>query len=221
LILAVVGIWRTKPAQTKEGRLLLAWLVSGVILLYIPVPFQRRLSLGLFFPMAALAGLGWYSLTVKLSRSHLLTVILILLVIPSNLLVVSAGLLGVAQGEPAVIHYGDELMAYQWVADNLPQGSLILAAPTTGNRIPAFAPLRVLYGHPFETPDADAQKLIVEELFHTGGTASSGMQTLIESGIEYVFYGPREQEIGNPAWLTELERIGEFGKVRLYKVNSQ
>jgi hypothetical protein len=171
--------------------------------------------------MAALAGLGWYSLTVKLSRSHLLTVILILLVIPSNLLVVSAGLLGVAQGEPAVIHYGEELTAYQWVADNLPRGSLILAAPTTGNRIPAFAPLRVLYGHPFETPDADAQKLIVEELFHTGGTASSGMQTLIESGIEYVFYGPREQEIGNPAWLTELERIGEFGKVRLYKVNPQ
>ena len=221
LILAVVGIWRTKPAQTKEGRLLLAWLVSGVILLYIPVPFQRRLSLGLFFPMAALAGLGWVSLTAKLSRSHLLTVILILLVMPSNLLVMSAGLLGVAQGEPAVIHYGDELPAYQWAADNLPQGSLILAAPTTGNRIPAFASLRVLYGHPFETPDADAQKQKVEELFNFGGSATSGRQTLIDGGIEYVFYGPREQEIGNPAWLAELEMIGEFGEVRLYKVNSQ
>jgi hypothetical protein len=81
--------------------------------------------------------------------------------------------------------------------------------------------LRVLYGHPFETPDADAQKLKVEELFLTGGTASSGMQALLEDGVEYVFYGPREQEIGNPAWLTELERIGEFGEVRLYKVDSQ
>jgi hypothetical protein len=221
LILAVVGIWRTKPAQTKEGRLLLAWLVSGVILLYIPVPFQRRLSLGLFFPMAALAGLGWYSLTAKLSRSRLLTVILILLVMPSNLLVVSAGMLGVTQGRPAVIHFEDELTAYRWAADNLPQGSLILAAPTTGNRIPAFAFLRVLYGHPFETPDADAQKQKVEELFNTGGSATSGVQTLIEAGIEYVFYGPREQEIGNPAWLAELELIGEFGEVRLYKVNSQ
>ena len=221
LLLAVVGIWRTKPTQTKEGRLLLSWLVSGVILLYIPVPFQRRLSLGLFFPMAALAGLGWYSLTSKLSRSHLLTIILILLVMPSNLLVVSTGLLGVTQGRPAVIHYGDELAAYQWAADNLPQGSLILAAPETGNRIPAFASLRVLYGHPFETPDADAQRQKVEELFSTSGPASSGMQALIEGGIEYVFYGPREQEIGNPAWLAELERIAEFDNVRFYKVNSQ
>ncbi len=221
LILAVFGIWRTKPAQTKEGRLLLSWLVSGVFLLYIPVPFQRRLSLGLFFPMAAFAGLGWHSLTSKLSRSRLLTVILILLVLPSNLLVVSAGLLGVTQGKPAVIHYDDEVMAYQWTADNLPQGSLILAAPETGNRLPAFAPLRVLYGHPFETPDADAQKQIVEELFNTGRPASSGVQTLLEEGVEYVFYGPREQEIGNPPWLAELELIGEFGEVRLYKVNSQ
>jgi hypothetical protein len=221
LILAVVGIWRTKPAQTKEGRLLLAWLVSGVILLYIPVPFQRRLSLGLFFPMAALAGLGWHSLTAKLSRSYFLTVILILLVMPSNLLVVSAGLLGVTQGRPAVIHYEDELAAYNWAADNLSKGSLILAAPITGNRIPAFAPLRVLYGHPFETPDADAQKQKVEELYKMEGSASSGVQALIEGGIEYVFYGPREQEIGNPAWLAEIERIGEFGEVRLYRVNSQ
>jgi hypothetical protein len=221
LILAVVGIWRTKPTRTKEGRLLLSWLFTGVILLYIPVPFQRRLSLGLFFPMAALAGLGWHTLTSKLSRSHLQTAILILLVLPSNLLVVSAGLLGVSQGNPAVIHYGDELTAYQWAAENLPQGSLILAAPETGNRIPAFASLRVLYGHPFETPDADAQKLKVEELFQTGATASSGKQTLFNEGVEYVFYGPREQEIGNPAWLPDLELIGEFGQVRLYKVNSQ
>jgi hypothetical protein len=140
---------------------------------------------------------------------------------PSNLLVVSAGLLGVTQGRPAVIHYEDELTAYHWEADNLPKGSLILAAPITGNRIPAFAPLRVLYGHPFETPDADAQKQKVEELFSMSGTATSGMQALIEGGIEYVFYGPREQEIGKPAWLAELELIGEFGEVRLYKVNSQ
>ena len=221
LILAVVGIWRTKPAQTKEGRLLLSWLVTGVILLYIPVPFQRRLSLGIFFPMAALAGLGWHSLTSNITRSRLLTAMLILLILPSNLLVVSAGLLGVTQGRSAVVHYEDELSAYKWAAENLLQGSLILAAPETGNRIPAFAPLRVLYGHPFETPNAEVQKQKVEELFNTGGIASSGMQTLLEEGVEYVFYGPREQEIGNPAWLSDLELIGKFGEVRIYKVNSQ
>ncbi|MCK5053556.1 MAG: hypothetical protein KAR65_04725, partial [Anaerolineales bacterium] len=218
LILAIVGIWRSKPAEKKEGRLLLSWLLTGVILLYIPVPFQRRLSLGLYFPMAALAGLGWHSLTSKLSRSHLLTAILILLVLPSNLLVVSSGLLGVTQGQPAVVHYVDETTAYQWAAENLPQGSLILAAPETGNRIPAFATLRVLYGHPFETPDADVQKQKVEELFNSGGGATSGMQQLLTEGVDYVFYGPREQEIGNPPWLSDLELIGEFGKVRLYEV---
>ncbi len=221
LILAVVGIWRTKPAQTKEGRLLLAWLVSGVILLYIPVPFQRRLSLGLFFPMAAFAGFGWHSLTSKLSMSRFLTVILVLLLIPSNLLVVSAGLVGVTQGEPAVIHYADELTAYRWAAENLPQGALILAAPETGNRIPAFTSLRVLYGHPFETPNAEVQKQKVEALFNTAETSASGIRMLLDDGIEYVFYGPREQEIGNPAWLAELELIGEFGMVRLYKVSPQ
>ena len=220
-ILAIIGIWRTKPAQGKEGRLLLSWLLTGVILLYIPVPFQRRLSLGLFFPMAALAGLGWHSITSKLSRHRIYTVILILLVLPSNLLVVSAGLLGVTQGQPAVVHYADELTAYQWMAEKLPQGALILAAPETGNRIPAFTALRVLYGHPFETPNADVQKQKVEGLFSTGGTAAAGVQTLLDEGVDYVFYGPREQEIGNPPWLSDLELIGEFGEVRLYKVIAQ
>ena len=81
--------------------------------------------------------------------------------------------------------------------------------------------MRVLYGHPFETPDADAQKQKVEGLFNTSGAALSDMQTLIECGVEYVFYGPSEQEIGNPVWLAELELISEFGEVRLYKVSSQ
>ena len=217
-LLALIGIWRTKPTKTKEGRLLLSWLVTGLILLYLPVSFQRRLALGLFFPMAAFAGLGWRSLISKTSYDRLLTVILILLVIPSNLLVVSAGLLGVSRGEPAVVHDADELTAYQWVDENLPPGSLILAAPVTGNRIPVFASMRVLYGHPFETPNADVQKQKVEALFSNEADAASSMQILRDNGVVYVFYGPREKEIGNPAWLLELELVGELGDVQLYKV---
>ncbi|NIM06902.1 MAG: hypothetical protein GTN65_15075, partial [Armatimonadetes bacterium] len=56
LLFAVFQIVKRKPYQTSLGRLLLAWIVIGFLLLYVPFSLQRRFSLGLFLPLAALAG---------------------------------------------------------------------------------------------------------------------------------------------------------------------
>lgn len=94
---------------------------------------------------------------------------------------------------------------------------LVLAAPLTGNRLPAFAQVRVLYGHPFETPNAENMRSLVVDLF-TGGTQSLEPADLAEFNIDYIFYGPHERALGEPAWLDGLEVDFESRGVTIFQI---
>ena len=143
---------------------------------------------------------------------------MLLFSVPSNLLVMSAGLAGVSQGEPAVVHSRDEINAYEWLKENAPSGALVLAAPDTGNRLPAFANLRVLYGHPFETPDAETQEALVRSLYASTAGIEEASLLLNSQGVDYIFFGERERELGEPPWLEKLPLVFQSGKVDIHEV---
>lgn len=218
LLLAVIGTYIKKPYRSSHGRLLVAWVVSNAVLLYAPFNLQRRLTLGLFFPLAGLAALGIDHLVKR--RRRLIPVLLVVLLfsVPSNLLVMSAGLTGVSRGEPAVVHSRDEINAYEWLKENAPSGALVLAAPDTGNRLPAFANLRVLYGHPFETPDAETQEALVRSLYASTAGIEEANLLLNSQGVDYIFFGERERELGEPPWLEKLPQVFQSGKVEIHEV---
>ena len=217
LILGIAGAAAIWPPRQPEGRLLLAWVVSNGILLYAPFSLQRRLTLGLFFPLAGLAALGLERLVRSRAWLRIVFVVVLILSVPSNLIVVSAGLSGVRIGEPAVVHLQDELDAYQWLGEHAPRQALVLAAPDTGNRLPVFADVRVLYGHPFETPDADTQKALVESIYAWDGSIEDGRRLLSNQGIDLIFYGQRERALGRPTWLEGLPLVFQSGNVEIYQ----
>ncbi|NIS82107.1 MAG: hypothetical protein GTO14_18295, partial [Anaerolineales bacterium] len=214
----LIGVLKTKPQSSPRGRLLLAWSVSNALMLYAPLGLQRRLSLGLYFPLACLASLGLKALVTKQARYRLALLGLLILSFPSNLIMFSAGLSGVIRHEPSVIHTPGEVGAYTWMAENLPPGSLVLAATDTGNRLPAYADVRVLYGHPFETPEAERQEARVNEMFRWQADAEEGFTRLEAFGVDYVFYGERERAIGEPTWLERCTLIHRAQEVALYAV---
>jgi hypothetical protein len=215
LILGAIGYVRGKPWQTGKGRLLLVWLLSGAILLYAPVAFQRRLSLGLAFPLSILAAWGWGSIPMRVERRKPFAILLLLLLTLTNLLVVSAGLSGVARGEPAVVYRSQEEESYGWINANVAPGDLILAGEKTGNRLPAFAAVRVLYGHPFETPNAEFQSDLVQSLFQDKVLTIEDLHNL---GITWIYYGVEERNLGQPGWLTEVELRWEKGEIAIFEV---
>lgn len=215
LLLSVVGIVRAKPWRSAAGRLLLVWLIASALLLYAPLAFQRRLSLGLAFPLSILAAWGWGSIPMELSWRRVLGTLLFVLLSFTNLVIIFAGLSGVARGESAVIYQQDEYESYLWVREHLPEGTLVLTSERAGNRLPAFAPIRVLYGHPFETPDAENQRLLIEGLYSGEFPAVDALQDL---NVEWVYYGREEKEIGQPAWLSQLDLRWDQGEVEIYEV---
>lgn len=218
LLLALVGLLPAWREVTSTGRLLLVWVVVNAVLLYAPVGLQRRMALGLFFPLAALAGRGLEEIAAHRVRFKPALAFALILAVPSNLVVMGAGLTAVRSGDPSLVMPASEVRAYGWVAGNLPGGALVLAAPVTGNRLPAYADVRVLYGHPFETPDAEAQRALVESLFTTDGPPDEGLARLSSLNVDYVYYGVEEQRLGSPPWLSRLTMVHAENGIRIYQV---
>jgi hypothetical protein len=221
LLLAVVGVILARPDRSPEGRLLLFWVVLGFCLLYAPFSLQRRLSLGLFFPLAALAGVAVQRLGEKLRRPTFLILLVLVLVIPSNLVVVGAGLWGVQKGEAALILCDGELAAYEWLAEHARPDAVILTGAESGNRLPAFALVRVIYGHPFETPHAEEALALIERLFAWSGPPEEALSLLQQHGVAYVLYGPEERALGTPTWMPELVRLYSADAYEVYGVKEQ
>ena len=218
LVLAIVGLVWGKARGWPGGRLLITWMIVGFLMLYLPISLQRRLMLGLFVPLAALAGLGIEAFAQTRRRFALLLTATIALSVPSHLVVVGSGLVAVSRGEAGVVMEESDRDLIEWIDLNLPEDALFLAGLGTGNRLPAYADIRVLYGHPFETPRSDDQETLVRDLWSWDGDPLLGLAALRAAGVEYAFYGEEEKMLGAPSWLPLVELAHREGGSELYKV---
>jgi len=220
LIVGIVGFIRTDFKSRKSDRLLVVWCVVQGLMIYAPFGLQRRLSLGLYFALVPIACLTLHRIIRDSKSVRLAILILLLLSIPSNLVVVGSGLFGVGKKDPALMLDVDENESYQWLSDNSESDRLILCGPTAGNRIPAFTDLRVIYGHPFETVDAERQKNWVENAYSEEFSTSDGISQLSDLGVTYVFYGPEEKGFGEPSWLEGQTLIFSAGDYEIYEISN-
>jgi hypothetical protein len=98
--------------------------------------------------------------------------------------------------------------------DDTPPGALVLASPATGLYLPARTDARVIYGHPFETVDADTHEQAVEDFF--AGRFSPG-SFFAQYPVNYIFYGPREKALGSlPPLGNDWRILFQQGEVTLY-----
>ena len=71
----------------------------------------------------------------------------------------------------------------------------------------------MIYGHPFETVDAPARQAAVEGFF-SGKPGASDLPEQFH--VSYIFYGPRERELGPlpslPGWRAAFQQ----GDVTIY-----
>jgi MFS family permease len=220
LLVAVFGLLTGQFRKSHKERLLMVWIVTQSILLYAPFALQRRLSLGIYFPLIILAVLTMDRVVRESKKLPFIFLLLLILSIPSNLVVVGSGIAGIVKQDPFVFLENDEMKTYQWLASNLDPGEIILASPLTGNRIPAFTSLKVLYGHPFETPHAEEQSSFVEELYSSEDPPDEVVSGLQDMSISYVFYGTQEKSLGQPQWLDNLVEIFNAGEYSVYEIPS-
>ncbi len=209
-LLIVLAIPAARSAWRRRSNwdlLLLAWIVVTAPLLYAPFPLQRRWSLGLHIPIGLLAALG---LSQLVRRTWTRRAIL-LATIPTSILIVAVLIGGAVARDPHIYLTTDEFAALTWLHDHARFDDVVLAAPDMGAFIPAFAGQRVVYGHPYETVDADHKRQLVTDFF--AGRSIEALQ-----GVDYVLYGPREQALGTLDVSVPLSETFRSGNVGVYAV---
>ena len=194
LLLALPGAIQVVRSGPESVRRAAAWLLLGVGLLYAPFGLQRRFMMGLFVPVVVLGVWFLGRLFPAPRRLWLAGLFILALVLPTNLILLFS-FLGAIQAQDTRIYYTQgEAQAFAWITTETAPDSLILAAPDTGLLLPAHTGRRVIYGHPFETVNAEKEKAVVEAYFATPDAA-----ILAERQVDYVFYGPRERSLGGAA----------------------
>jgi hypothetical protein len=239
ILLAVLGGWRllkergwreiageggveaTQVYPDTSGwtgwRIPLVWAALTLVLIYIPLNVQRRFLMGYTIPLAALAppALVWLARGRRRNYRVLLAFV-VLLMLPTNLLILLSGQQAAQVYDPAVYVYRSEIQAFDWLQREVPPGSLVLSSPQTGLLIPAYTGLNVLYGHPFETAHATEQRQAVTDFFSAGIDAIPQAAFLEEHGIDYVFYGPRERALGGVQMDDRLDLVYQDGSTVIY-----
>jgi asparagine N-glycosylation enzyme membrane subunit Stt3 len=197
-VLVVGGAVLAIRRRSKADFFLLAWVIVNGLLLYAPFSLQRRLVTGLHVPLCILAAmaLSRYVLPRFLpAKKTLILGAFIVLTMPSNLFVLMASMAGAAQQDSRLYLYRDEAEAMTWLQENTQPTDIVLASPEMGLFIPAWAGNRVLYGHPFETIEAEKKRALAE-MFYQAQTKESIRREIIEGHhITHVFYGSRERAL--------------------------
>lgn len=220
LLLACLGlaqVWRRKEIQIK---IVWVWAVLALGMVYLPFGLQRRFLVGLAVPLTALAGfaLEWLENRVG-QRVRSIAIAALVLTFPTLLLVLLVGQFGALARDPFLYLTRGETQAFSWVRSNTAADALLLAAPQTGLYIPAHTGRRVLYGHPFETVDAEVEQTAVTSFFaNAAANPLAAQDFLAKRKIDYVFYGPREQLLGQMPGLPELSVIYSQAGVTIYRV---
>ena len=199
----LVAVWRRPEATgftVTGGMLLAAWVLAGALLLYLPVPWQRRLSEGYHIPLSIMAAGGLHGLLLmtglsEAARRRVRAGVIGFALVGSLWLAGTAVLGARVLLEPHYLTHADAA-ALAWLGDNARTSDIVLAAPTMGNLIPTRSSARVYWGHPFETVDADAKKQQIEHFYLPATTAAERCDFLREAGITLVYDGPVERRLG-------------------------
>jgi hypothetical protein len=166
LALAVPGAIVAARRRTPRDIVVLAWLGLGALALYAPFSLQRRLSIGLWMPLAIVAGMGlraaWPKVAPRLRP--LAGAGLGIVLVMSNVLVFVATLGAIAARQPELFLTRGQAAAIEWLRANAGR-ALVAAPPALGLWVPARSDARVLYGHPFETVDAAAREAELEAFY--------------------------------------------------------
>ncbi|MEO8610811.1 MAG: hypothetical protein ABI690_23140 [Chloroflexota bacterium] len=214
LLIALPGIYRAVRRFEADGdRLMLLWFVAMVVLMYLPTNIQRRFIAGMMIPLAYFATRAledfWFHYVNRRWRVRLLVFVIPVMTFTNLLLLVLN--LNVTVG-PFLQH--DYAVAFQWLKDRTTSDDVILASEPVSVWVPSWVGTRVVYGHPFETLNAEVKKQQVLD-WYDGQTTDCKM-LLTEYHVQYIIDGPEEAALGSTACFNDLNPVFQIGSVSVY-----
>jgi hypothetical protein len=198
--------------------LVMSWSIAGLVVVYLPVPFQRKLIMGEHVPLCLLAGIGVSYISRLLGVRPLITSILaVLLAIPSNILFVTKSLSLSEHREPDSLspYISSSLVnACDWLHSNTKLEDGVVGFSSQCAYIPGLADRRVWCGHWGETPhfgERDQQFLT----FADAATSDASRKAFLRgTNARYLIYPIAAKRGGYMTSEGEWHRFADFSKKR-------
>lgn len=233
-ILAFIGVFQSIKQKGDRFSFLVVWFFSQMVLIYSPLPLQRRLTEGLHVVITILAIIGIFTLYNFLkgkityqkflkffgpSLKFFFISLFVLFFGLSNLAIISNDILLILKKE--LFFDKEKKEAMQWLKRNTREDDIILANPYwNGNFIPGIAVRRVYIGHGVETAYSSIKEKELRWFFKDNENDSKKYQFLKKKGIDYLFYSDEEMALGqfNPEQKHYLKKVFEQRGVTIYQV---
>jgi hypothetical protein len=197
-VLLALAAFAARDAWRGEGPIWLAlvWVAVVPLLVYLPINVQRRLVEGVQVPLSLLAALGFHRFRWQGFRLRVISIVLLVGLSLTNVMLVAGNCLAL-QGQPAPI-YRDrgEVAALDWLGERVEFDDVVLGAYGTGNYLPARVMARSFVGHGPESVRADEKRALVARFFSATTDDEWRRQLLSEYGVDYVFWGAAERQLG-------------------------
>ena len=216
--LAALGLRRFR-SERADYALLACWMLAALGAAYLPVSFQRKLLMGIHIPISILAGVG---LAVAASRmkgraSSALTVLLVILLIPSNVVFMTRDMARTTASEAHTTAHSpfissDEIAVLEYLRLHSGANDVVLAQPSFASLVPAWTGRPVYCGHWGETVRFGEKLREVLRYYRDTDDAEQRATFLRQRGIEYVVED--EGAAAQPSWIP----VYRSGSVVLYHV---
>jgi asparagine N-glycosylation enzyme membrane subunit Stt3 len=185
LILGSAGLYlyvarRRASAPSRDLPFLIAWLIVGPIMAYLPIAIGRRMIAGWQIPLcifAAYALLRLIDSKVPLRRTIAIGALALSAV--STLIVIGMGIVFVSAPRPPLYQTADELAALDWLGAQTTDRDVVLSDWRFGNLLPIYANTRVFVGHPIETIGYTEKRADADHFFDPS-TPEADRQALID-----------------------------------------
>jgi hypothetical protein len=212
LVVALIGAIMLRGRVAPFG--LLLWLLLSAIAMYVPVPYQRRLSFGIEPALAVLAANTVIALATRLSerRAAVFRLLTVALAASSTALVL-VGVVASGLGDKPLAVYRsttDLDAAAAWLDTQASASDVVLADWDASNYLAARTPARVFGGHPVATLHPDQKQFAIATVF----AHPSSLIVARGLGVQWLVYGPEEASLAGPT----AQPAFQSGPVRVYRV---
>ena len=203
----------------SQDRLPIIWAIVLLVLIFIPFSLQRRFIFGLYIPLSILAIRGLFSISCNKPKIiNYFSLMILVVSFLTNIIFITSNLSIVQSQNSMFILSQDESSALRWLRENTENSDILISSPSLSNFIPGRTGRKVVYGHPFETVDAQVREDEVNNFYANFFSMEEQRKYLIDQSIDWVIQGPRERTIGEPAILEELLPAFQNETVAVYKV---